>query len=79
MVTGERNLIAERFADLCRFHTMGEPFTWETQDRAHDGAAAQAASQKGKELIRSGLSMVLTRSISRSATTTSTSTRSWRS
>ena len=59
MVTGERNLIAERFADLCRFHTMGEPFTWETQDRARDVAAAQAAWEKGKELIRSGLSMVL--------------------
>jgi cob(I)alamin adenosyltransferase len=59
MPTGERNLIEERFADICRFHTMGEGFTWETQDRARDVAAAQAAWAKGKELIRSGLSMVL--------------------
>jgi cob(I)alamin adenosyltransferase len=59
MATGERNLIAERFADICQFHTMGEGFTWETQDRARDVAAAQAAWEKGKELIRSGLSMVL--------------------
>jgi cob(I)alamin adenosyltransferase len=59
MATGERNLIAERFADICQFHTMGEGFTWETQDRARDVAAAQAAWEKGKELIRGGLSMVL--------------------
>jgi cob(I)alamin adenosyltransferase len=59
MATGERNLIAERFSDICQFHTMGEGFTWETQDRARDVAAARAAWEKGKELIRSGLSMVL--------------------
>ena len=59
MATGESNLIAERFADICQFHTMGEGFTWETQDRARDVAAAQAAWEKGKELIRGGLSMVL--------------------
>jgi cob(I)alamin adenosyltransferase len=59
MATGERNLIAERFGDICQFHTMGEGFTWETQDRARDVAAARAAWDKGKELIRSGLSMVL--------------------
>jgi cob(I)alamin adenosyltransferase len=59
MATGERNLIAERFADICQFHTMGEGFTWETQDKARDMAAARAAWEKSKELIRSGLSMVL--------------------
>jgi cob(I)alamin adenosyltransferase len=59
MATGERDLIQERFADICQFHTMGEGFTWETQDRARDVAAARAAWEKGKELIRSGLSMVL--------------------
>jgi cob(I)alamin adenosyltransferase len=59
MATGERALIAERFPDICQFHTMGEGFTWETQDRARDVAAAQAAWEKAKELIRDGLSMVL--------------------
>ncbi|MDO9418693.1 cob(I)yrinic acid a,c-diamide adenosyltransferase [Pararhizobium sp.] len=50
--TGERNLIIERFSDLCQFHTMGEGFTWETQDRARDVAMAQAAWEKAKEMIR---------------------------
>jgi cob(I)alamin adenosyltransferase len=59
MATGERNLIQERFADICQFHTMGEGFTWETQDKARDTAAARAAWEKSKELISSGLSMVL--------------------
>ncbi len=60
MSTGERDLIIARFSDLCEFHTMGEGFTWETQDRARDVAAAQAAWGKAKELIASGeKSMVL--------------------
>ncbi|MEM0945055.1 MAG: cob(I)yrinic acid a,c-diamide adenosyltransferase, partial [Pseudomonadota bacterium] len=59
MKTGERDLITERFADLCQFHTMGEGFTWETQDKARDMEMAAAAWEKSKELIRSGLSMVL--------------------
>ena len=57
--TGERDLIEKHFADICEFHTMGEGFTWETQDRARDVATAQAAWQKAKDLIRSGKSMVL--------------------
>ncbi|WP_064682418.1 cob(I)yrinic acid a,c-diamide adenosyltransferase [Rhizobium bangladeshense] len=52
MWTGERDLIEKHFSDLCRFHTMGEGFTWETQDRARDVAAASAAWEKAKELIR---------------------------
>ncbi len=60
MSTGERDLIMSRFSDLCEFHTMGEGFTWETQDRARDVAMAQSAWQKAKELISSGeKSMVL--------------------
>ncbi|MEL6477801.1 MAG: cob(I)yrinic acid a,c-diamide adenosyltransferase [Pseudomonadota bacterium] len=59
MSTGERDLITERFSDLCAFHTMGEGFTWETQDKARDMEMAAAAWEKSKELIRSGLSMVL--------------------
>jgi cob(I)alamin adenosyltransferase len=52
MDTGERRLIQAHFADLCQFHTMGEGFTWETQDRARDVAAAMRAWEKAKELIR---------------------------
>ncbi|MGH6793780.1 MAG: cob(I)yrinic acid a,c-diamide adenosyltransferase, partial [Methylocella sp.] len=33
------------------WHTMGEGFTWETQDRARDMAAAEAAWAKARELI----------------------------
>lgn len=50
--TGERDLIEAHFSHLCEFHTMGEGFTWETQDRSRDVAAAQAAWEKAKELIR---------------------------
>lgn len=59
MSTGERDLITTHFSDMCQFHTMGEGFTWETQDKARDMEMAQAAWEKSKELIRSGLSMVL--------------------
>lgn len=48
--TGERKAL-ERFADLVRWHSMGEGFTWETQDRARDIAAAEAAWAKAKELM----------------------------
>ena len=51
MDTGERNLITGNFPELCAFHTMGEGFTWETQDRERDIAAASAAWEKAKELI----------------------------
>lgn len=49
--TGERRLIEANFADLCQFYAMGEGFTWETQDRERDVAAAQAGWAKAKELI----------------------------
>jgi cob(I)alamin adenosyltransferase len=49
--TGERRLLTSRFGELCQFHAMGEGFTWETQDRARDIAAAQAGWEKAKELI----------------------------
>lgn len=48
--TGERRAFA-RFADQLHWHTMGEGFTWETQDRERDMAAAAAAWAKAKELI----------------------------
>jgi len=50
--TGERRLIEAHFAHLCQFHAMGEGFTWETQDRERDIAAARAGWEKAKELIR---------------------------
>jgi cob(I)alamin adenosyltransferase len=40
--TGERKAL-ERFSDLVEWHTMGEGFTWETQDRQRDIAAAERA------------------------------------
>ena len=40
--TGERRLLTTHFSDLCQFHSMGEGFTWETQDKARDIAAAEA-------------------------------------
>ncbi|MCA8879926.1 MAG: cob(I)yrinic acid a,c-diamide adenosyltransferase [Rhodobacteraceae bacterium] len=52
MATGERDLIQRQFSDICAFHTMGEGFTWETQDRARDTQMARAAWEKAKEIIR---------------------------
>jgi cob(I)alamin adenosyltransferase len=47
---GERKAL-ERFDDLVSWHTMGEGFTWETQDRARDIAAASRAWGKALELM----------------------------
>ncbi|MEM6635525.1 MAG: cob(I)yrinic acid a,c-diamide adenosyltransferase [Pseudomonadota bacterium] len=51
MGTGERDLITGNFANLCQFYTMGEGFTWETQDKTRDIEMAHAAWAKAKELI----------------------------
>ncbi len=40
--TGERQIL-EKFPDLVTVKVMGEGFTWETQDRERDIAAAKAA------------------------------------
>jgi len=48
--TGERTAL-ERFSDLVSWHTMGEGFTWETQDRTRDVVAAGRAWEKAKELM----------------------------
>jgi len=40
--SGERTAV-ERFGDQVEWHTLGEGFTWETQDRARDVAAAEKA------------------------------------
>ncbi len=52
MATGERDFLLTHFPDLCEFHTMGEGFTWETQDLARDRAAAARAWAKARDLIR---------------------------
>ena len=48
--TGERTVLA-RFPDLVTMRAMGEGFTWETQDRARDIAAARAAWELAKAMI----------------------------
>ena len=48
--TGERDVL-DKFPDLVTIRTMGEGFTWETQDRARDIAAANAAWDAAKEMI----------------------------
>ncbi|MEE8544839.1 MAG: cob(I)yrinic acid a,c-diamide adenosyltransferase [Alphaproteobacteria bacterium] len=48
--TGERRVL-ERFPDLVTIRTMGEGFTWETQDRQRDLAAARAAWHTSREMI----------------------------
>ena len=58
--TGERDFLRNRFAAECEFHVSGEGFTWETQDRERDIAAAQAGWAKAKEMIlKPGMRMVL--------------------
>jgi cob(I)alamin adenosyltransferase len=51
--TGERNML-EKLGQECgqvSWHTLGEGFTWETQDRARDEAAARRAWEKARELM----------------------------
>jgi cob(I)alamin adenosyltransferase len=48
--TGEREVLA-RFPELVTCRAMGEGFTWDTQDRARDIAAARAAWEAGRAMI----------------------------
>jgi len=48
--TGEARLLA-KFPELCEIKTMGEGFTWETQDRARDVAAAERAWVESKRML----------------------------
>ncbi len=48
--SGERTAI-ERFGDQVQWHTLGEGFTWETQDRHRDIEAARRAWTKTLELM----------------------------
>lgn len=57
--TGER-VILEKLGDQVEMATMGEGFTWETQDRARDIEAAGQAWEKAKAMIMDDrLDMVL--------------------
>jgi cob(I)alamin adenosyltransferase len=48
--TGEKHALAH-FADQVEWHTMGEGFTWETQDRDRDVAAAGRAWERVLQLM----------------------------
>ncbi|WP_050526619.1 cob(I)yrinic acid a,c-diamide adenosyltransferase [Pseudorhodobacter aquimaris] len=49
--TGERDFLQEHFPDACKFVVSGEGFTWETQDRERDIAAARNGWEQAKALI----------------------------
>ncbi len=51
-VTGEREFFTKRFPDEVHWVTSGEGFTWDTQDRERDIAAAAAGWAKAKDFIR---------------------------
>jgi cob(I)alamin adenosyltransferase len=48
--SAERDALA-KFGDQVSWHSMGEGFTWETQDLARDIAAAECAWAKAQELM----------------------------
>ena len=49
--TGERRILQELGRDRLEWHTLGEGFTWETQDRARDVAAAERAFAVARGLM----------------------------
>ncbi|MDE2660183.1 MAG: cob(I)yrinic acid a,c-diamide adenosyltransferase [Acidobacteriota bacterium] len=51
--TGERQFF-ERFPDQVVWRTMGEGFTWDTQDRARDGEVAAGALATARGMLASG-------------------------
>ncbi|MEL7030891.1 MAG: cob(I)yrinic acid a,c-diamide adenosyltransferase [Pseudomonadota bacterium] len=51
-ISGERQFFAKQ--DHVDWHTMGEGFTWDTQDRDRDIAAAEAAFAQAQEMMVSG-------------------------
>ncbi len=70
---GERDLIEKHFGAICQFYTLGEGFTWETQDR---GARSQWRQRRGRRQRSSSATNATpwcssTRSHARCATTTS--------
>ncbi len=58
-ITGERQFFM-RFPDDVRYEIMGQGFTWDTQDRARDIEAAEAAWKISVEMLHDpGLDLVL--------------------
>lgn len=51
-ITGERQFFDK--LGTVDWHTMGEGFTWDTQDRERDIAAAEAAFSQAREMMASG-------------------------
>jgi len=51
--TGEK-MFFSKFPDELSWHTMGEGFTWETQDRERDIAAAENAFSRAVEMLCNG-------------------------
>lgn len=57
--SGERDALA-RLGDLVEWHSLGEGFTWETQDKDRDIAACRKAWEKAMELMaRPDMSLVV--------------------
>jgi len=52
-VTGERKFF-DQFPEQVHWFTMGDGFTWNTQDLENDTAAAQAAFNKATQMMSSG-------------------------
>ncbi len=50
LADGERTAV-ERFGNQVEWHTLGEGFTWETQDRSRDVAAAERAWAAAQKLM----------------------------
>jgi cob(I)alamin adenosyltransferase len=48
--SGERKAV-QKFGDQVEWHTLGEGFTWETQDRARDVAAAERAWEAAQKMM----------------------------
>jgi cob(I)alamin adenosyltransferase len=51
-ITGEKQFF-DKLGSVT-WHTMGEGFTWDTQDRERDVAAAEAAFAKAREMMEGG-------------------------
>ena len=51
--TGERQFFS-KFDDQMDWHTMGEGFTWDTQDLDRDTATAQSAFATARNMLESG-------------------------
>ena len=52
-ITGERRFF-EKLDDSLTWHTMGDGFTWDTQDAEQDTKAAKAAFDRAGQMMQSG-------------------------